>query len=382
MPRQAKLKRIWVAISIRRGDQRAMIEGIIRYARGRPDWELVHDRDVEPRPDSVRIHSHADATIAESFNADVIEALKHAGKPLVAIPGPTADPDIPCVCVRQDASFLAGLAYLEGLGFRKLSFYGDSKYPVSDSRESQFRSLVASRGHLTYLPCPLVRSALRGAELDEALAAWVASLPPGVAVQTANVVSGQSLTLAAHSAGRSVPDELAILTLGPDPLQCELSSPPLSTIDGGHERIGYEGARLLDGLMQGLSPDWPVYVDPKGVIPRRSTDTLVVDQPQLAQALRFVRDYACDGIDVSDVLAEVALSRSSLERGFNALLGRSVYAEIIRLRVQAAQKMLLETDLPIVDVAHRCGFGHRTRMHAAFRKLPGATPAQYRRDHR
>ena len=41
---------------------------------------------------------------------------------------------------------------------------------------------------------------------------------------------------------------------------------------------------------------------------------------------RFIREHACEGIGVDDVLSQVPVSRSVLQRRFRSLLGRSIHA--------------------------------------------------------
>ena len=50
-----------------------------------------------------------------------------------------------------------------------------------------------------------------------------------------------------------------------------------------------------------------------------------------------------------------------------------------RLRVEAARRLLEQTDLPIGEVARRCGLGVMETFYRAFRSQLGVTPAAYRR---
>ena len=84
-----------------------------------------------------------------------------------------------------------------------------------------------------------------------------------------------------------------------DVVLCELSDPPLSSIDQDLERIGYEAAALLDRLMGGAArrPTRPGRA--VGVVARLSTDSIAIDDPAVATALRLIRQHACDrkGVD-------------------------------------------------------------------------------------
>jgi len=109
-----------------------------------------------------------------------------------------------------------------------------------------------------------------------------------------------------------------------------------------------------------------------------STDSLAVDDRNVAQSLRFIREHACDPIDVDDVVRTVPVCRSVLQRLFRELLGRSVHDEIIRVRLSRARELLQETELPLIEIAERTGFRHQEYMGAVFRQRLGVTPGALR----
>ena len=151
-----------------------------------------------------------------------------------------------------------------------------------------------------------------------------------------------------------VPDEVALIGVDNDPYLCNLTLPPMTSVDVNSERIGYEAAKLLDRLMRGYKPPkLPVYLEPAQVVMRQSTDTIAVDDVEVATVVRFIRDHACDGITIEDAFAKVLVSRSTLTRRFKALLQRTPMAELTRVRLQKARQLLLETDLGIAQIAAR-----------------------------
>ena len=60
--------------------------------------------------------------------------------------------------------------------------------------------------------------------------------------------------------------------------------------------------------------------------------------------MRFIREFACTGIDVSRVAEEVGVSLSVLERRFRKYLGRTPKSEIMRIQIEHAKKLLSQTD--------------------------------------
>ena len=115
---------------------------------------------------------------------------------------------------------------------------------------------------------------------------------------------------------------------------------------------------------------------------RQSTDTLAITNPDLARAIAFIRVHAATPIRVSDVLREIAVSRTWLERSFQQALGRSPAEEIRRVHLDRAKQLLADTDLAIPQVAAASGFTSREYLACAFQRATGLTPRQFRQQAR
>ena len=106
---------------------------------------------------------------------------------------------------------------------------------------------------------------------------------------------------------------------------------------------------------------------------------LALADPDVSAAVRFIREHACDGIAVKDVLDEVPLSRRVLEGRFRKLFGRTPHDEIARVRFERVRRLLRETSLPLADVAQRSGFRNAEYLATAFRREFGLSPNDYRK---
>jgi LacI family transcriptional regulator len=173
---------------------------------------------------------------------------------------------------------------------------------------------------------------------------------------------------ACRRAGLRVPDEVAVVGVDNDALVCNLSSPPLSSVDTGVERAGYAAAELLERMMAGekVRPE-PVFLQPVGVVARRSTEVTALADAELAGLIRHVRDHACDGLRVGDLVKRSSRSQSTPQE------------EIARVRLDRARHLLAHTDLSVAAVAGRCGFAHAKHFCTAFLQGTGQTPGQFRR---
>ncbi len=120
---------------------------------------------------------------------------------------------------------------------------------------------------------------------------WLTQLPRPVAMLCWSAARGRQVTEACHYAGIRVPDEVSVLGGDHDELMSHISSPPLSTIDQPAEQIGYEAARLLEGMMRGKKPrKRPLLLPPTRIIVRHSTDTLAIDDEIVRDALQLIRN--------------------------------------------------------------------------------------------
>ena len=179
--------------------------------------------------------------------------------------------------------------------------------------------------------------------------------------------------------GWTVPDEIAVLGVDNDEVLCELCTPPLSSVQPNARRTGFEAAELLSRMMRGEKPGRMTRrVEPVRVVERQSTDTVAVADAKVAAAVRFIREHVGDGIDVGDVLRAVPMSRTLLERKFQAALGRSPHREILQQRIARARHLLAESEVSIAVVAELAGFGDASYLSVVFRRETGESPRSYR----
>ena len=122
---------------------------------------------------------------------------------------------------------------------------------------------------------------------------------------------------ACNRAAIKVPEEVAVIGVEDDQTLSAMSTPPLSSVRLPGEEIGFAAAQLLDQMMRGrkskrtrVAP--PLLLPPVGIATRLSSDVVAIDDPLLSAAIQFIRQNACEGIRVADVLANVPISRLSL----------------------------------------------------------------------
>ena len=181
------------------------------------------------------------------------------------------------------------------------------------------------------------------------------------------------------AAGLSVPEDVAILGIGGDRLICENQSVPISSIEHDQGRTGYEGAELLDKLMDGGKPPRkPILIPPRGITVRASTDSIAATSPIVRKSLEYIRLHIGDTFGLTQIAIEIGASRATVSRLFEKELGRTVGAEILRQRLSIAKKLLKEDTLSIAEIAFRTGFCNPAYFTNTFRHATGQTPKSWR----
>ena len=212
------------------------------------------------------------------------------------------------------------------------------------------------------------------------LASWIKRLPKPVGVMACMDLRAQQIISAAQDSGLLIPEEVAVLGVNNDPIRCEMVYPPLSSVAPNAFQSGYRAAELLADILAGRKvKNFDQRVEPIGVITRQSSDVLAINDRNLASALSFIRERACHGITVAEVVRHAFASRSQLEKKFRRHVGRSPQAEIRRVQLTKIRQLLLETDFPLKKIAELTGFEHTEYMCVLFKRLNGDSPGAYRK---
>lgn len=388
VPHRVKTARkVALLVESSRSYGRGLLRGIALFARTRSHWSLLHQEmtiDVV-LPEWMR-ESAIDGVIAR-VDTRTIEPLRRLGVPCVDVRCSQRFEGVPQV--ETDDRKVAELAFehLWDRGFRRFAFCGFQFAHYSDARLGFFRQRVAEAGcSLSVYETPGKQNApLSSLEesgvLDgEAMSAWLASLEPPTGLFVCNDIRGQQVLNACRALDFAIPDDVAVIGVDDDDAICPLSDPPLSSVRPDAERVGYRAAEILNAMMNGNPPPTVVeYVAPREVVQRLSTQVIAVEDREVARVCRFIREHACDGIDVHDVAEFTSLSRRQLERRFRSELDRTPREEITMVQVAKVKQLLAETKMTLEQIAPLAGYRHTESLCAVFKREVGETPGEFRR---
>jgi LacI family transcriptional regulator len=106
------------------------------------------------------------------------------------------------------------------------------------------------------------------------------------------------------------------------------------------------------------------------------TDMLVL------QARSIIRDQACRGLTVDELVEQLPLSRSAFEKRYRALRGVTPAQEIRQLRVEKASQLLRQTRKKVDEIALEVGFTDARPFVVFFKREAGMTPGEFREEFR
>src|SRR5262249_19820032 len=191
-------------------------------------------------------------------------------------------------------------------GYRQFAYFGmpDQPHYVDDCGPA-FEWTLAERGLTcsSFEPPTRTRPArLLLTSLGD-LESWLVTLPKPVGLLAWDSQRGRRAAEACANTGRRIPEDVGVICGYGDDLLCAMATPPLSCVDHLPECVGFEAADLLARLMAGEpKPGRPILIPPSTVIARHSTDALVIEDPAVAEAVRFIRDRAGQAVRVEDIL--------------------------------------------------------------------------------
>lgn len=356
---------------------RDVMLGVRRY--GFETGRLVFaDRWLEHELDDLRRVVARDGVrgIVAALHTPGAEAkFLRAGVPVVNVSNSMRVPRLPVVTQDDVAVGRLAAAHLRECGCRSFGFWGQTRRSYSEQRWIGFREGLGEAGEVRRGQSPSGEAPRR---TFARMLAWLKDLPRPAGIFAVLDSYALAMLRAAREAGWSVPEDLAVLGAGDDDFFVEFERVPLSSIRLPSRRIGYEAAALLDRLIEtGARGGESLQLDGVELAQRRSTDVCFVEDPQVARAVRLIRE--APGIRVAEIARQVGAARSGLQRRFLKALGRGLREEIKRVRMARARAQLVGGAAKLEQVAEQSGFASVQRFSAAFRRENGVSPGAYRR---
>ncbi|HEY4301592.1 MAG TPA: DNA-binding transcriptional regulator [Candidatus Didemnitutus sp.] len=362
----------------------AMLKGVAHYERTHQRWEAFLDDEAraEGNPRWVRSKKWS-GVISRHTTPSLVQTCQQLKLPLIDLNDCPVFPGVPKIRPENAGVGHYGAEHFVERGYRHYGFCGFSNADWSCDRRDGFVEALGLAGHkcnVLDVEYPGDLTPFWDTQQTDTISAWLTQLAKPVAIMACNDMRALQVISAAQANGFLVPEEVAVLGANNDSIRCELCYPPLSSVATNAFQSGYRAAEMLEQIIAGQKLiDVDRRIEPLGVVTRPSSDMLAIDDKNVATALSFIRERACQGITVEEVLKHAFASRSQLEKKFRRHLGRSPQAEIRRVQVAKIRQLLLETDYPLKGIAELAGFEHVEYMCVVFKRLTGDSPGGYRK---
>jgi LacI family transcriptional regulator len=367
---------------------RELLRGVARYSRTHTNWSLLHQEMTLDSgiPDLILANKISGViTRVDSHNAD---QLRQLNVPIVDVRCTDKFAGVPQVDTDSQRITELAFSHLWDRGFRRFAFCGYQFASYSELRRDFFRDLVAQAG------CPLsiyesegnasvslTRIEQLGMVDVEPMSNWLQSLEPPTGLFVCNDIRGQQVLNACRTLEIAVPDDVGVIGVDDDEAICLLCDPPLSSVRPDADKVGFRAAELLHELMSGRPvTETTELIQPTSVSQRLSTQVVAVEDRELARVCRFIRQHACEGINVKDVAEFTSLSRRQLERRFREELQRTPHEEITAIQVAKVKQLLCESDMTLEQITPIAGYSHKERLSAVFKRETGQAPGAFRRE--
>ncbi|TWT35390.1 Xylose operon regulatory protein [Posidoniimonas corsicana] len=381
-----KTPHVALLIETSREYARGLLRGVATYLRERGPWSIYfepHGLD-DPPPDWL-VDWKGDGILARVNSREMADEILATGIPAIDLRGALVGLELPFIGVDNRPIAKLGYQHLRDLGLKNFAFCGTPKgeNPNQDLRCQYFVELVEEDGAQCHvlLGEQQRQRAPSWEDQQQQIAAWLEDLPKPVGIMTCHDDRGQQVLDACRRASISVPDTVALISVDNDSHLCNLSTPPMTSIDVNPSRIGFAAAEMLGKMMRGKRPAQMTTLlgPPRGIAARRSTEMLAIDDADVELAIRYIRENATSGVRAADVVAQARSRPTTLERRFKSILGRTIKAEITRVRLDRAKLLLAETELNVSAIAVRTGFAEPKYFCEVFRKHQGVTATEYRK---
>lgn len=182
-----------------------------------------------------------------------------------------------------------------------------------------------------------------------------------------------TLKRVAHEAGTTAPGDLVERTAHSDSITSRLLLSAADALEGSaaldalfrHQLVDLLATRLLAAHAGSPATFEPVM---GGLSPK-----------VLGRTIERLRSDSDTDVSLAALASDAGLSRFHFCRAFKESTGLSPHAWLRQHRLEQAMKMLRDTDVSVVSVAAALGYSSQTAFAAAFRKLTGETPSDWRR---
>ena len=104
----------------------------------------------------------------------------------------------------------------------------------------------------------------------------------------------------------------------------------------------------------------------------------ILTDARLARVIEFMSCHFAEPLTLERLAAEACISKFHFVRLFRERVGQSPHRYLAELRLDAAQRMLISSELSIAEIALECGYSTATHFSTSFARRFGMSPTSFR----
>lgn len=210
---------------------------------------------------------------------------------------------------------------------------------------------------------------------------WLTSLPKPIALFCCDDAHALFVAETCKVLGLRIPEDIAVLGVDNDDLLCNISDPPISSIEMDVENGGYMCCKKLhDRLISGSRVPFNISIPPLRIKERRSTSIHNIADKEVLKIVDYIDVNYSQDLKMTELLHLVPLSRRSIEMRFKKATGQTIYQYLLGVRVEHMAYLLSTTEGTHTEIAYDVGFRDLANVSRTFRKYKGCTPVEYRKN--
>lgn len=260
--------------------------------------------------------------------------------------------------------------------FRNFAFIGLRDHVISKGRQQGYVDELARAGFPA--DCFLLARDTRSRDHRGAVE-WLETLEQPAALFVSSSYLTVPLREICERRGLMVPEMVSMLSGGTNTIDAYSAWPPVSLINSSARRVGYQGAAVLHRMM--TDPDKEAVrleIDPGEIVERESTAFDPEIDPRISQARARLRARALSDFSIGALARECHMSESHFFKLYKQSYGVSPRHDILKARMEHAEKQLAQTRDTIESIAESCGFHSAVRFSLQFKKMKGLSPRAWR----
>lgn len=286
----------------------------------------------------------------------------------------TDSPGVNAPMVVPDNRQMARMAarHLYDLFHKNYAWFACDESPSGSERKAAFHQQLAELG----MPCADL-SCARSPYSPAATLALLKGCRKPVGVMCRDDHDAAVLLELCLEAHLQVPEEVAVVGVGDLESLCSFSPVSTTSISPDMHALGYQAASVLDHLMRGEPVPELTVVPPGPLIRRLSTGCLAITHPRLKQAVSVIDSRFSEDLTMEGIAAAAGISRRQLYLLFQQEMRGPPHRYILDVRLENAQKKIVEKVMPLHEVARACGFNTSRTLNRVFQQRYGVAPSKW-----